>query len=104
MSVQESASTELDNCVVGYGMSYSITSILSALLVVLKESNESVHNFLVAMTGHHWASHGLINIVIFLVLGYIFSKRDQDMSQSSLIKMVVVSTVISGLIIVGYFI
>jgi len=104
MSVQQNVSTELDSRVVGYGLSYSIASILSALLVVLKESNESVHNLLVAMTGHHWVSHGLINIIIFLVLGYIFSNRDMDMSQSNLIKTVVGSTVLSGLIIVGYFI
>jgi len=51
---QTSAADAVSAKITGYGISYAITSILSALLVVLKESNEGVHGLLVAITGHHW--------------------------------------------------
>ena len=86
----------------GYALSYSITVILNAIIVVFKEGSESVHNFMAALTGHHWVTHGLIDIIVFVVLGMVLSRRDLNMSGSSLVKSVVGSTVIGGLIIAIY--
>ena len=89
--------------IIGYGISYSITSIFSALLVVLKESNESVHGLLVALSGHHWVTHGILNLILFVVLGIVLSRREIDISGDTLTKLVVGSTVIGGLIIALFF-
>lgn len=90
----------------GFGLSYAIISVLSALLVVLKESSEAVHNGLAAITGHHWVTHGLLNIIVFLVLGLVLSRIGSGirMTANTLIVTIVAATVISGVIIVGYFI
>jgi len=87
-----------------FGLSYAVTSVLSALLVVLKESNEGVHNVLTSMTGHHWVSHGVLDIVLFVVLGFVFGSLGIKVSPINLLKTVVGATVLSGLIIVGYFV
>ena len=63
-------SETLGSGAIGFGISYAITNVLSALLVVLKESNETVYNLLTAMTSHHWVTHGLLDIIVFLVLGF----------------------------------
>jgi len=89
--------------VTGYGIAYSITSIFSALLVLLKESNESVQSLLIALTGHHWVTHGVLNLILFVVLGVIFSRREIDMSGDTLTKLVVGSTILGGLIIALFF-
>jgi uncharacterized transporter YbjL len=88
----------------GFGASYAITSILSALLVVLKESSEGVHDALTAVTGHHWVTHGLLDVIVFLVLGFILARRSLRMTSETLLATIVGSTVLSGLIIAGYFI
>ncbi|MDW6005054.1 hypothetical protein [Vibrio mangrovi] len=88
----------------GFGLSYAITSILSALLVVLKESSEMIHDGMVASTGHHWVTHGLLNLIIFLILGFIFNNWGTPMPVRKLLVLMVGSTVLSGLIIAGYFI
>ena len=89
-----------------FGISYAITSILSALLVVWKESSESVHSLLVAITGHHWVTHGLLDVIVFIVLGMVLSRKSGGvhMTGRTLIVTVVGSTILSGLIIAGYFI
>jgi len=89
--------------VTGYGISYSVTSIFSALLVILKESNESVQGLLVALSGHHWVTHGILNLILFVVLGVILSRREIDMSGDTLTKLVVGSTIVGGLIIALFF-
>lgn len=100
---QMTAADAVNARVAGYGISFATTSILSALLVVLKESNESVEELLVAITGHHWVTHGLLDVVVFVVLGAILSRRDLNLSGNTLVTSVVGSTVLSGLIIAGYF-
>ena len=77
MSVNQSTtngSVSIGSGTIGFGISYAITSVFSALLVVLKESSETVYNLLAAMTGHHWVTHGVLDIVVFLVLGFVFSR------------------------------
>ena len=101
---QTDITNEPNSTITGYGISYSITAIFSALLVVLKESNEAVHGLMVALTGHHWVTHGVLNLILFVVLGMIFSRQDLNMSGNILIKLVVGSTILSGLIIATYFI
>jgi hypothetical protein len=90
----------------GFGISYAVTSVLSALLVVIKESSESIHDLLAVITGHHWVTHGLLDIIIFLSLGFILSKPRQGkpMTVNTLIMLVVSATAVSVLIIAGYFI
>jgi len=90
--------------VTGYGISYAITSVLSALLVILKESNENVLDLMVALTGHHWVTHGVLDVLLFVVLGAILSRANISMNGNTLITTVVSSTIISGLIIAGFFI
>ena len=98
-NIEETASAS----VTGYGISYAITSILSALLVVLKESNESVLNLMVSLTGHPWITHGLLDVILFVVLGAILSRQNFTLSGNTLISTVVGSTILSGLIIAGFF-
>lgn len=98
-------SESVDARTAGFGVSYAVTSILSAIIVVLKESSEGFHDKLAAITGHHWVSQGLLDIVVFLVLGFILTRMGGGlrMSGNALVTTIVAATVLSGLIITGYF-
>jgi len=63
-----------------------------------------VHGLLVAITGHHWITHGLLDVIVFVVLGAVLSRRDMNLSGNTLITSVVGSTILSGLIVVGFFV
>jgi hypothetical protein len=88
----------------GFAVSYAITSILSAILVVLKEGSQSIHDGLAAVTGHHWVTHGLLDVIVFLVLGFVLAGRGLHLTTQAMLWTIVGSTVVSGLIIAGYFI
>jgi hypothetical protein len=102
---QNNATDSAGTTVTAFGISYAITSILSAVLVVMKESNEAVHDGLAAITGHHWVTHGALNLIVFVVLGIVLSRTSvAQMSAKLLIATMIGATVVSGIIFAGYFI
>jgi hypothetical protein len=92
-----------------FGLSFAITSFISAILVILKETNEdTVLKGMAAITGHHWITHGLFDIVLFVVLGWVLSRPNNGqglkISTNALIGSIVASVLVSGLMIAGFYI
>jgi hypothetical protein len=91
-----------------FGLSFAITSVFSALLVILKESSEEgVLAWMAAITGHHWVTHGLINLILFVVLGWALSRAGKGqgvkISANGLVSCIVGAVVISGGLISGFY-
>ncbi|MCW8994419.1 MAG: hypothetical protein OQK77_01255 [Psychromonas sp.] len=100
--------TEIGKYTRSFGLSFSITSVLSAILVILKESHEeTLLKAMISLTGHHWVTHGVINIITFLILGWVFSKANKglgvNLSANSLIGCIVGAIVINFLFISGFY-
>jgi hypothetical protein len=97
--------TNTQNNVAGFGLSFLIMSIASAILVILKEENKALLDGMKALMGHHWVTHGAFTIVLFLILGAVFSRLPmvKDLTEKHLISMVLAGTIISGLILGGFF-
>lgn len=91
-----------------FGLSLAITSILSAVLVVVKELNENtVLSTMKHLTGHHWITHGMIVLIAFVAIGFGLSKSNNGqgfkMATDRFIAMIVGAIVFSGLIIAGFY-
>ena len=92
-----------------FGLSFAITSVISALLVILKESNEdTVLKAMAAITGHHWMTHGILVIILFAAIGWALSRPNNGqglkISTNALIGSIVASVLVSGLLIAGFYI
>lgn len=101
-------SNGLGRYTVSFGLSFAITSFLSALLVVVKETNEqTVLAWMKSVTVHHWVTHGIADLVLFVALGLLLAQAGGGygvkISAKSLSAAIVSSVVISGLIIAGFF-
>jgi hypothetical protein len=92
---------------VSYGVSLAITVLLSALLVVFKELNEPLLNFMKKVTIHHWVTHGAFDLIVFVVLGWMLAQLNGGaglkISTKSFIAMIVGAVVLGGLIISGFY-
>jgi uncharacterized membrane protein SirB2 len=102
---KRSENQALDRLSVGFGVSFLIASIFNGLLIVAKESYGPLKDWMKSLSGHHWMTHGIFVIVLFIALGYIFSRTDLnrkiDADRTS--GLVIAGTVLGGLIIVGFF-
>lgn len=62
---------ELGPYTCSFGLALALTSVLSGLLVILKERNEeTLLAWMAGLTGHHWVTHGLVDLLLFLLLGF----------------------------------
>src|SRR5271157_5683077 len=71
--VRAMENSPMDKYVAGFGMSLAVTSVLNAIILIIKEKNDAVMSAMKAALGHHWTTHGAIVIIVFFVLGFIFS-------------------------------
>lgn len=91
----------LSKSTIGFGISAAITIILNMFLMILKEKIPEFHDAMVAFTGHHWVSHGVIDVVIFILLGIFFAKKALNKNISALL---ISSTIISIVGVMIFFI
>ncbi len=59
-----------------FGLSAAVTCVASALLVVVKETNEGLLKFMKTITVHHWVTHGLFAVLLFLALGLLLARSN----------------------------
>lgn len=100
--------SEIGKYTKSFGLSFAITSVVSALLVIIKESSEEgVLAWMKAITGHHWVTHGLFNLILFIVLGWALSRANKgqgmNLSANGLVSFIVGAVVISGVLIAGFY-
>jgi hypothetical protein len=95
----------LDKWSVGLGVSFLIASLFNALLIIAKENYAPLKDWMKSFSGHHWMTHGIFVIVLFIVLGYFLSRAglEKKMDADKTSWMVIAGTVLGGLIIVGFF-
>ena len=111
-----SETTDMDKLNFGFGFSLAIIAILNALLTVGKEEISAVKDFAVSIgslvgISHHWVGHGILMILLFIVLGFVFSQatisdyliQKFSFDQRRLLLLIVISVIIGIGIIGGFF-
>jgi hypothetical protein len=95
----------MDKYTAGFGMSLAITSVLNAIILVIKEENDAVMKAMKAALGHHWTTHGTIVIIVFFVLGFIFSgmRLETKFDSHRMLKYIIWGVIIGGVITAGFF-
>jgi hypothetical protein len=104
MNSQNTNQTGLSKCSIGFGFSLAIACLVNAAIVVIKESSPKVQAWMKSVTGHHWVTHSLIVIVLFVVLGWLFSRgKGLGMGARRLTLLVAGGVVLGSLIIAGFY-
>jgi hypothetical protein len=95
----------LDKLSIGFGVSFLIVSVVNALLLIAKENLAPVKAWMASLSGHHWTTHGILVIVLFIAMGYLLSRAglEKKLDADKISWLVIVGTALGGLIIVGFF-
>ena len=59
-----------------FGLSAAITVVFNVVLAFVKDSWPALNRFMASLTGHHWRTHGLADVVLFLLLGWLFMRNN----------------------------
>jgi len=90
-----------------FGLAFALCALLNSLLVVAKEKNHAVANWMRSLTGHHWITHVLLVLVLFNVVGFGLARTNQNrgpqISASTLTKIVLTGLALSCAIIFAFY-
>jgi cation transport ATPase len=69
-----SPATSLSSTTTGFALAAAITALFNTGLAWAKDASPALNNFMKTVGGHHWTTHGLVDLVLFIGLGIIFTR------------------------------
>ena len=75
--------TNLSRTTVSCGLSLAIVSVINAVLVAVKEKSTTVMDGMKKVTGHHWITHTVVVVALFILLAWFFSRSNQGQGPKS---------------------
>ena len=58
-----------------FALAASVTVLFNVVLAFVKDSSPALNSFMASLTGHHWRTHGLVDVIVFFLLGWLFMSR-----------------------------
>jgi len=85
-------------------LSASITVVFNVLLAFVKDTIPAVNAFMTMLTGHHWRTHGIVDVLLFALLGWFFFSRGipARLTNNSSVTLAA-CVIVAGLALVGWF-
>jgi uncharacterized membrane protein SirB2 len=95
--------SKLGNASAGFGMAAAITILFSTVLACVKDAYKPLNSFMNSVATHNWITHGLVDVILFIALGTIFSKAEmvERIASRRLISFLIAAVIVSG---VGLFV
>jgi hypothetical protein len=98
-SAISSKSPSLAPATSGFVLSAAITVLFNTGLAWAKDAYPPLTAFMKSLSGHHWTTHGLADLVLFIGLGCIFrnAKVVENINPNRLIAGLIGAVAIAGL-------
>ncbi|HDI31650.1 MAG: hypothetical protein DRJ41_00750 [Thermoprotei archaeon] len=93
-----------NNLITGLVVGFLIAALFSAFLVVVKEENKGVKDWLAGTFTHHWIGHGVLTLVVFFMMTLVAAKYCPPSSEKMLSIAIWAATIINLLVIIGYYV
>ena len=90
----------------GFALAAAITVLFNTALAWAKDAYAPLQSWMTALSGHHWTTHGLADLVVFTALGIIFTRirAVAKMDSARVIGILVGAVTVAGLGLVVWFV
>jgi hypothetical protein len=86
----------LDNAAAAFGQAAAVAIIFNTLLAWMKDAWDPLNTFMARLTGHHWITHGLVDLAVFFGLGFFLMSRRSNWNGINLVIAVAVACLAGG--------
>ncbi len=93
----------LDNASTAFGISAAVAILFNTVLAWVKDSYDPLNSFMAHLTGHHWITHGLADILVFLIIGAFLMNRGLRVPGSTVVTAVTGAVVVGGAGLAAWF-
>ncbi len=81
----------------GYSIAAAIAILFNTVLTWVKETNPAVNVAMKNLLGHHWITHGVAVVLVFVVVGYLLSRVPSvRRTRGNLVTTLLVVSVLAG--------
>ena len=89
----------------GFALAAAITVLFNTALALAKDAYHPLNKLMASLTGHHWTTHAVANLLVFVVLGFTFSKSGvaQRMNPNRLINSLIGAVTVASLGLVAWY-
>lgn len=83
----------------GFVLAAAVTVLFNTALAWAKDAYAPLNDFLKSIAGHHWTTHGLLDLALFAGLGFLFTslKTGEKLSPHRLTVVLVGSVIVAAL-------
>jgi hypothetical protein len=99
MNTSTCAETKLGQRSAAFVLAAAITVVFNTALALAKDAYEPLNTFMKAVSGHHWTTHGLADVILFIGLGLLFLKTNvaEKINPNRLVSILVWAVVAASL-------
>jgi hypothetical protein len=105
MNIDETPTSGLGSTSSGFALAAAITVLFNTGLAWAKDACKPLNKLMASLTGHHWITHAIADIVLFVVLGLIFAKLGtaEKIAPGTLINVLTGAVIVAALGLVGWY-
>jgi len=98
--------TKLRSETTGFALAAAVTVLFNTGLAWAKDAYAPLQDFMKSVGGHHWTTHGLADLVVFVGLGLIFTRVQavEKMDAERVIRILTGSVAVAALGLVVWFV
>jgi hypothetical protein len=89
------ATTKIDGAAAGFGVAAGLAIVFNSVLVALTDTWPTVDPYVANWTGHAWRTHGIADVLVFLILGVALTRRRTTIGGYSLALYLVLCIVVA---------
>jgi hypothetical protein len=86
----------LDGAAAAFGVAACVVILFNTLLACIEDAYDPLADAMAALTGHHWITHGLANLILFVATGLALTRRNFVMDGARLVGAVAGAAVVGG--------
>ena len=88
--------SRLTGAAAGFGMAAVIAILFNTVLAWVKDAYEPLNTAMAHLTGHHWRTHGIFDLIVFFGLGILFTSSSYSSPGNRMAAMIAGSVIVAG--------
>jgi hypothetical protein len=93
----------LERAAAAFAWAAVVAILFNTGLAWIKDSYDPLNTFMASLTGHHWITHGLADLVVFGAVGWLVMAKGKPSLDTNVVIGLAIAVVVGGAGLAGWF-
>jgi uncharacterized membrane protein YjfL (UPF0719 family) len=95
--------TKLDAISLYFGIAAAVAIVFNTVLALVKDGYKPLEKGMANITGHHWITHGIVDLLVFIAIGIVLLKMRKQINEDKLPNYLIYSVVTASFGLLAWF-